>query len=209
LARALIVACGCRGRALGGRLARKGWSLRGSTRDPAHLPEIEAAGIEAAVADPDRPGTLLDLVGDVTVVHWLLGSAEGEAEELAEIHGPRLERLIERLVDSPLRGFVYEAAGTVPGRFLQQGRGDRPPGCRDLAHPQRGGRDTSGRPGAVVRGDDRGDRTAGQPSCGCGTGSGSRLMALRARDAIRASRRAEIGKVGSGLAKFELGGCDG
>jgi hypothetical protein len=121
LARALIVACGCRGRALGGRLARKGWSLRGSTRDPAHLPEIEAAGIEAAVADPDRPGTLLDLVGDVTVVHWLLGSAEGEAEELAEIHGPRLERLIERLVDSPLRGFVYEAAGTVPGRFLQQG----------------------------------------------------------------------------------------
>jgi hypothetical protein len=121
LARVLIVGCGCRGRALGGRLARKGWSLRGSTREPGHLPEIEAAGIEAAVADPARPGTLLDLVGDVAVVHWLLGSAQGEAEQLATIHGPRLERLLERLVDSPLRGFVYEAAGTVPRRDLDRG----------------------------------------------------------------------------------------
>jgi hypothetical protein len=121
LARALIVGCGCRGRALGGRLARKGWSLRGSTREPGNLPEIEAAGIEAAVADPARLGTLLDLVGDVAVVHWLLGSAQGEAEQLAAIHGPRLERLLERLVDSPLRGFVYEAAGTVPRRYLDRG----------------------------------------------------------------------------------------
>ncbi len=57
---------------------------------------------------------MLELVGDVAVVHWLLGSAAGDREQLEAIHGPRLERLLERLVDTPVRGFAYEAAGSVP-----------------------------------------------------------------------------------------------
>ena len=121
MARALIVGCGCRGRALGARLAAEGWSLRGTTRDPQRAPAIEAAGIEAAVADPHRPGTLLDLIGEVTVLHYLLGSAQADPEVIAAIHGPRLERLLERLVDSPVRAFVYEAAGTVQRRQLDRG----------------------------------------------------------------------------------------
>jgi hypothetical protein len=121
LARALIVGCGCRGRALGARLAAEEWSLRGTTRDPQHVARIEAAGIEAAVADPDRPGTLLGLVGDVTVVHWLLGSAEAEPEVISSIHGPRLEALLAKLVDTPVRGFVYEGAGGVQSRDLELG----------------------------------------------------------------------------------------
>jgi uncharacterized protein YbjT (DUF2867 family) len=123
LARTLIVGCGCRGRALGGRLAAEGWSLRGTTRDPEHVADIEAAGIEPAVADPDRPGTLLDLVGDVTVVHWLLASAQAEPEVIAAIHGARLGALLERLVDTPVRGFVYEAAGDVERPHLERGAG--------------------------------------------------------------------------------------
>jgi uncharacterized protein YbjT (DUF2867 family) len=123
LARALIVGCGCRGRALGGRLAAEGWSLRGTTRDPEHFADIEAAGIEPAVADPDRPGTLLDLVGDVTVVHWLLGTARAEPEVIVAIHGVRLQALLERLVDTPVRGFVYEAAGDVQRQQLERGAG--------------------------------------------------------------------------------------
>ncbi len=86
------------------------------------MAEIEAAGIEAAVADPDRPGTVLDLVGDVTVVHWLMGTAQDEPEVIAAIHGPRLERLLEKLVDTPVRGFVYEAAGPVQAHRLANGR---------------------------------------------------------------------------------------
>ena len=121
MARALIVGCGCRGRALGTRLAAAGWKLRGTTRDRERTADIEAAGIEAAIADPGRPGTLLDLVADVTVVHWLLGSAQGEPELIAAIHGPRLQRLLERLVDTPVRGFVYEAAGNLPRHHLEQG----------------------------------------------------------------------------------------
>ncbi len=42
-------------------------------------------------------------------------------EALAAIHGPRLERLLERLVDTPVRGVVYEAAGSVGTDLLEGG----------------------------------------------------------------------------------------
>jgi len=121
LARALIVGCGCHGRLVGERLLAEGWAVRGTSRRPEGLAAIEAAGIEPALADPDRPGTLLELVADVAVVLYLFGSAEGEAAGLAAIHGPRLERLAEHLVDTPVRGFVYEAAGTVEPALLAGG----------------------------------------------------------------------------------------
>jgi hypothetical protein len=82
---------------------------------------IEAAGIEAALADPDRPASLLELVGDVTVVYWLLGSAAGSEENVEAIHGPRLERFLERLVETPVRRFVYEAGGSLEGSILARG----------------------------------------------------------------------------------------
>ena len=73
------------------------------------------------VADPDRVTSILDHVGDVTLVFWLLGSALGEPEAIAAIHGPRLERVMEKLVDTPVRGFVYEAAGRVHRHHLERG----------------------------------------------------------------------------------------
>jgi uncharacterized protein YbjT (DUF2867 family) len=121
MARALIVGCGCSARALGSELRDEGWEVRGTSRTEEGLVPIEEAGIEPARADPERPGTILDLVGDVTVVLWLLGGAEGPAENLAAIHGPRLEGLLERLVDTPVRGFVYEGAGTVDAKVLAAG----------------------------------------------------------------------------------------
>lgn len=121
MARALIVGCGCRGRMLGQKLQQEEWAVRGTSRREEGLGAIEEAGIEAALADPDRPGTLLELIGDVTVVHWLLGSAQAEPEVIAAIHGPRLEHLLERLVDTPVRGFVYEAAGRVQAHHLANG----------------------------------------------------------------------------------------
>ncbi|MGZ5413151.1 MAG: hypothetical protein ACXWYV_11530 [Solirubrobacterales bacterium] len=121
MARALIVGCGCRGRLLGAELLERGWAVRGTSRSEAGLAEIAAAGIEPALADPERPGTVLDLVGDVAVVAWALGSASGDEEAVAAIHGPRLERLLEHLVDTPVRGFLYEAAGTVPPQILEGG----------------------------------------------------------------------------------------
>lgn len=95
--------------------------MRGTSRRAEGLAAIEAAGIEPALADPDRPGTLLELVADVAVVFLLLGSAEGDPEALAAIHGPRLERLLEHLVDTPVRGVAYEASGSVDAAILGAG----------------------------------------------------------------------------------------
>ncbi len=95
--------------------------MRGTTRSKEGLAAIEAAGIEAALADPEQPGTLLDLVGDIAAVYWLLGSAVGSEENLTAIHGPRLERFLERLVETPVRRFVYEGTGSVDAAVLERG----------------------------------------------------------------------------------------
>jgi hypothetical protein len=42
---------------------------------------------------------------------------------IAAIHGARLGALLERLVDTPVRGFVYEAAGDVERQQLERGAG--------------------------------------------------------------------------------------
>lgn len=122
MARALIVGCGCRGRSLGEWLLAEGWAVRGTSRREQGLAAIEAAGIEPALADLDRVGTVLELVGDVAVVYLLLGSAAGAPEDVAAIHGPRLERLMEKLVDTPVRGVVYEAVGSVDPALLDGGK---------------------------------------------------------------------------------------
>lgn len=95
--------------------------MRGTSRREEGLAAVEAAGIEPALADPERPATVLDLVADVTAVYWLLGSASGEPENIEAIHGPRLERLLERLVETPVRRFVYEAYGSVAPEILASG----------------------------------------------------------------------------------------
>lgn len=96
--------------------------MRGTSRRLEGLRAIESAGLEAALADPEQPGTLLELVADVAQVYWLLGSASGAAENLEAIHGPRLERFLERLVETPVRRFVYEAGGSVDPTVLARGR---------------------------------------------------------------------------------------
>ena len=118
MARALIVGCGCRGRELGRALLERGWQVRGTTRTEEGVAGIEAAGIEAAIADPDRIGSLMDEVADVALIFWLLGSATGEPAAVAALHGPRLARMLEEIVDTPVRGFVYEAFGSLPSALI-------------------------------------------------------------------------------------------
>jgi uncharacterized protein YbjT (DUF2867 family) len=96
--------------------------VRGTSRREEGLAAIEEAGIEPALADPSDPASVLELVDDVAVVSWLLGSAEGSDEELSAIHGPRLERLLELLVETPVRGFVYDAKGSVDPILLAHGQ---------------------------------------------------------------------------------------
>jgi len=121
VARALLVGCGCHGRELGRALLDDGWAVRGTSRSAAGAEAIGAAGIEPAIADPDRVGTVLDHVGDVAVVAWLLGSATGTPAAIEAVNRLRLESLLEKLVDSPVRGFVYEAAGSADRAVLDAG----------------------------------------------------------------------------------------
>ena len=105
MARVLIVGCGCRGQALARDLVAAGHVVRGTTRDPARADAIAAAGAEPYVGDPDRIGTLMDALAGVTVVCWLLGAVPDP-----DLHGGRLRMLFEKLVDTPVRGVVYERA---------------------------------------------------------------------------------------------------
>jgi nucleoside-diphosphate-sugar epimerase len=119
VARVLIVGCGCRGAALARALVSEGHAVRGTTRAPGRLAEIEASGAEAAVADPGRLATVMPQLAGVSLVCWLMGSAGDSAA--ADLHGPRLRALLERLVDTPVRGVVYEAAGSVDPDLLSAG----------------------------------------------------------------------------------------
>jgi len=121
VARALIVGCGCRGRALGAGLAEQGWLVRGTSRFDTALAQIDATGIEAVQGDPARVGDVLDHVADVTLVFWLLGTATGEEAEVAALHDQLLQRLLEEFIDTPVRGVVYEAAGSVAPELLRRG----------------------------------------------------------------------------------------
>jgi hypothetical protein len=100
-------------------LAAAGHPVRGTTRDPARAPELEAAGIEPAVGDPYRLATLLPHIANTSAMVWLLGSATGD--DVEALHRTRLQTVLERLVDSPVRGMVYEAAGTLPAVLMREG----------------------------------------------------------------------------------------
>lgn len=121
MARLLIVGCGCRGRALGRELRADGHAVRGTTRDPGRAATIEADGLEAWVADPARIATLTEALDAVTVLCWLLGSAQGDDVAVGALHGPRLQRMLEETVDTTVRGVVYEASGSVADEHLAGG----------------------------------------------------------------------------------------
>ncbi len=121
MARVLIVGCGCRGRSLAEALRARGHAVRGTTRSAEGRAAIEATGAEAWVGDPDRIATLSYALDGVTILCWLMGSARSTPEQLAALHGSRLQMLLERTIDTTVRGLVYEAAGSVDAELLAAG----------------------------------------------------------------------------------------
>ena len=104
MARFLIVGAGsCRALALTRELVAEGHAVRGVTRG-AHKAAIEEAGGEAWIGDPDVVGTLRYATENATLLLWLLGEVEQD-----DLHGSRLEMMLERTIDTTVRGFVYEA----------------------------------------------------------------------------------------------------
>ena len=79
---------------------------------PGRARELESSGhvVESADGiDPDRLATLTPRLDGVSVVCWLFGESGPEA-----LHGDRLASLVEYLVDTAVRGLVYEASTAHP-----------------------------------------------------------------------------------------------
>jgi hypothetical protein len=102
-------------------LRRRGHAVRGTSRDPARRSELEAAGAEAFIGDPDRVASLAPALEHVGVACLLLGSATGPPDQLEALHGTRLDMLLERMLDTTVRGVVYEQRGTVDAELLHAG----------------------------------------------------------------------------------------
>jgi len=99
---------GCRGRLLAAELVAEGHAVRITTRTDAGRPAIEAAGAECWLGTPARLATLRGVLDSVAVACWLLAGARGEREELQELHHERLSFFLTQLIDTTVRGFVYE-----------------------------------------------------------------------------------------------------
>ncbi len=118
--RALVVGGGsCRGLDLTRALAADGHAVRVVSRTEAGRAAIEDAGGECWIGTPDAIGTLRYALDNVTVLLWLLGTAEGG--DVAALHGSRLTMMLERVTDSTVRGVVYEASGPVGETVLAAG----------------------------------------------------------------------------------------
>jgi hypothetical protein len=82
---------------------------------------IEATGAEAVLADPGRVATLVPAFEHVSVVCVLLGSAVAGPAALTALHGTRLDMLLHQMLDTTVRGIVYEASGAVDPAILDAG----------------------------------------------------------------------------------------
>jgi len=124
VARILVVGGGCRGRELAGWLAEQRHAVRITSRSPQGREEIERVGAECWPGTPERLATLRGALDGVTVACWLLGGAAGSPAELEELHTDRLEFFLTQMIDTTVRGFVYEARGTTSAAgALAEGEG--------------------------------------------------------------------------------------
>ena len=121
VARILIVAGGCRGRQLAASLVADGHAVRVSTRTEAGRAAIEETGAECWVGTPDRLASMRGVTDSVAVACWLTGSVSGDEELVGELHTSRLRFFLTQLIDTTVRGFIYEAngAGTPPAMLAQ------------------------------------------------------------------------------------------
>jgi uncharacterized protein YbjT (DUF2867 family) len=116
-----MVGGGCRGLDLARELVAEGHAVRAVTRRPEGRAQIEAAGAECFLGDPDVVGTLRYALDNVTVLLWLLGTATGLPGKIAALHGSRLRMMLDKTTDTTVRGVVYEAVGPVGGDALAAG----------------------------------------------------------------------------------------
>lgn len=83
------------------RLVAEGFAVRCAVAGGAPV----VAGAQSVDASPDLPGGIVMALEGVAVVCWLLGD---EAWSDPDLHDSKLETMLLRVVDTGVRGFVYE-----------------------------------------------------------------------------------------------------
>ncbi len=83
------------------RLVADGFAVRCAV--PGGAPVCD--GAESIDATPDLPGGIVMALQGVAVVAWLLGD---ESWSDRDLHGEKLETMLLRVVDTGVRGFIYE-----------------------------------------------------------------------------------------------------
>ena len=99
----------CRALALTRDLVAEGHAVRAVTRTEAHRERIVQAGGECWIGTPDVIGTLRYALENVTLLLWLLGRVPDP-----ELHGSRMEMMLEKTIDTTARGVIYEAGPLAP-----------------------------------------------------------------------------------------------
>jgi len=122
VARILILGGGCRGLQLAEAMIDDGHAVRITTRAEAGRAAIERVGAECWLGTPDRLATLRGALDSVTIVCWLLGTAQDSPAGLRALYSTRLALFLTQAIDTTVRGLLYEANGTVtPAELLSDG----------------------------------------------------------------------------------------
>ena len=103
----------------------EGHAVRATTRSEDGRGAIEAVGAECWIGTPDRLATLRGALENVTVACWMLAQAHGEPEQVAALHGSRLEFFLSQAIDTTVRGLIYDA---TPPADSSPGGSDSSPG---------------------------------------------------------------------------------
>lgn len=101
MARVLIIETAGRGERLGDALRERGYEVR------------------AIDTSPPLPDRVLSALEDVTTVCWLMAVGDGRDPE---INGEQLKSVLFKVVDTGVRGFVFERSGDAPNPHVEHAR---------------------------------------------------------------------------------------
>jgi hypothetical protein len=120
LARVLIIEGGDRALRLAELLVEEGHAVRLTTDDEDRREAITDLGAECWIGTPARLATLRAAIENVSVVCWLLAEMPADNGQLSDLHTSRLEFFLGQIIDSTVRGFVYETLGTTVPTELRE-----------------------------------------------------------------------------------------
>lgn len=122
MARVLLTGSAARLAPVAERLLADGYAVRCAVPGGVEV----CGGVESVDATPRLPGGVVMALDAVAVVCWLLGDADWSDPLL---HDGQLETMLARVVDTGVRGFVYERPAGFDGAGALAASGER-----QLAH---------------------------------------------------------------------------